>query len=275
MYFHVLYSKIYSNNSSNNRKYCRVNFLIIMDKGWIKLHRKITENPMYFSEPFTRMQAWIDLLILANHSGKELYIRGNKVEVKRGEIARSTDSFAQRWRWSRGKVLRYFSHLENSHMIVQQKSHVITLLSICKYDSYQSDGTTDGTTDGQQTVQQTVHEQECKNVKNDNINKEATKKNKSAAEKIDDYLSIVPEDWKESVEVWLRYKKDRKEMYKSDRSFGSFFKTIERESQGDPNIFKAAVEQSIKNNWSGVFPKKHANKHPMIDNTRRKVYDEF
>lgn len=217
------------------------------------------------------MQAWIDLLIMANHNGRIIYIRGNKVEINRGEIARSTEGLAQRWMWSRGKVIRFLNELENSKMIVQQKNRVITLLSILNYDVYQSDGTTDKTADGQQTV----HEQECKNVKNDNINKEATKKNKSVAEKIDDYLSIVPEDWKESVEVWLRYKKDRKEMYKSDRSFGSFFKTIERESQGDPNIFKTAVEQSIKNNWSGVFPKKHANKHPMIDNTRRKVYDEF
>lgn len=243
-----------------------------MDKGWIKLHRKITENPMYFSEPFTRMQAWIDLLLLANHSGKELYIRGNKVEVKRGEVARSTDSFAQRWRWSRGKVLRYFSHLENSRMIVQQKSHVINLLSICKYDSYQSDGTTDG----QQTVQQTVHEQECKNEKNDNINKEATKKNKSVSEKIEDYLGMIPENWREPVEIWLNYKKERKEIYKTGRSFKSFFKTIEKESQNNPAIFLAAVEQSIKNNWSGVFPKKHAvEKHPMVDHSKQKVYDEF
>lgn len=57
MYFHVLYSKIYSNNSSNNRKYCRVNFLIIMDKGWIKtkeelgLHQKDGDGYWYTDEP--------------------------------------------------------------------------------------------------------------------------------------------------------------------------------------------------------------------------------
>lgn len=142
------------------------------NNGWIKLHRKIFDNPMYFSEPFTRMQAWIDLLLLANHSGQYFYIRGNRIDVKRGEVAHSMESLAQRWKWSRGKVLRYISQLENSQMIVQQKSHVITKLSITNYNTYQSDGTTDSTTDGQQTVQQTDTNKNVKNDKNENKERE-------------------------------------------------------------------------------------------------------
>ena len=137
------------------------------NNGWIKLHRKIFDNPMYFSEPFTRMQAWIDLLLLANHSGQYFYVRGNRIDVKRGEVAHSMQSLAQRWKWSRGKVLRYISQLENSQMIVQQKNHVITKLSITNYNTYQSDGTTDSTTDGQQTVQQTDTNKNDKNDKNE------------------------------------------------------------------------------------------------------------
>ena len=142
------------------------------NNGWIKLHRKIFDNPMYFSEPFTRMQAWIDLLLLANHSGQYFYIRGNRIDVKRGEVAHSMESLAQRWKWSRGKVLRYISQLENSQMIVQQKSHVITKLSITNYNTYQSDGTTDSTTDGQQTVQQTDTNKNDKNEKNEERERE-------------------------------------------------------------------------------------------------------
>jgi len=142
------------------------------NNGWIKLHRKIFDNPMYFSEPFTRMQAWSDLLLLANHSGQYFYIRGNRIDVKRGEVAHSMESLAQRWKWSRGKVLRYISQLENSQMIVQQKSHVITKLSITNYNTYQSDGTTDSTTDGQQTVQQTDTNKNDKNDKNENKERE-------------------------------------------------------------------------------------------------------
>ena len=56
-------------------------------------------------------------------------------------------------------------------MIVQQKNHVITKLSITNYNTYQSDGTTDSTTDGQQTVQQTDTNKNDKKEKNDKNDK--------------------------------------------------------------------------------------------------------
>ena len=111
--------------------------------GWIKIHRNITENPMYFSEPFTRMQAWIDLLLVANYRDSVIYVRGNKVDVKRGQIAKSQDFFATRWKWSRGKVIRFLDELQKCGQIVQQKSNVITLISVVNYEYYQQDGTTD------------------------------------------------------------------------------------------------------------------------------------
>ncbi len=134
------------------------------NNGWIKLHRKITDDPMYFSETFTRMQAWIDMILLANYSEGFFYIRGNKVTVNRGQIGYSQESLAKRWKWSRGKVRRFLKQLENDGKIVQQKSSVITLISIVNYDAYQSDGTTDSTTDGRQT------DINKKNKKNKNLN---------------------------------------------------------------------------------------------------------
>ncbi len=67
----------------------------IVNKGWIRLHRSITENDQYFSEPFTRTQAWIDLLLLANHKESFFYKRGNKVVVKRGQVGYSKESLAE------------------------------------------------------------------------------------------------------------------------------------------------------------------------------------
>lgn len=126
-----------------------------MAEGWIRLHRKITENALYFSEPFTRMGAWFDLLILANHTEGFIYVRGNRVVVGRGQVGWSQQSLAERWKWSRGKVIRFLSELENDQQIVQQKNNITSLISIVNYDMYQSDGTTkctsDKTTDGPQT----------------------------------------------------------------------------------------------------------------------------
>src|SRR5690554_3334010 len=110
--------------------------------GWISIHRKITDNPLYFSEPFTRMQAWIDLLIIANHKENFFYVRGNRVVVKRGDVGHSQQQLSLRWKWSRGKVIRFLGELEREGMIVQQKSRLITIISIVNYGMYQSNGTT-------------------------------------------------------------------------------------------------------------------------------------
>ena len=106
-------------------------------EGWIKIYRKIMENPMYLSEPFTRMQAWIDLLLIANRKDGFFYIRGNKVIVHRGQIGLSERTLAVRWKWSRGKVSRFLKDLENEHQIEPQKNSVTTLISISNYDEYQ------------------------------------------------------------------------------------------------------------------------------------------
>jgi len=115
----------------------------------------------YFAEPFTKWQAWIDLLLMANYEDNIINIRGIPVEVKRGQVAAGEEFLADRWMWSRGKVRRFLRYLEGKTVqrIVQQKGHVITVITIVNWDKYQgndtSGGTTNSTTDGHQTVQQT------------------------------------------------------------------------------------------------------------------------
>lgn len=124
-------------------------------EGYILLYRKIIDNPYYFSEPFTHSQAWIDMLLIANHKSGYIYKRGVKIEVKRGQIGYDSKSLSSRWKWSRGKVLRFLDELEIDQQIVQQKNNLTTLISICNYDSYQIDSTPKSKpkryTDGTQT----------------------------------------------------------------------------------------------------------------------------
>ena len=122
-----------------------------MENSWIRLHRKIMDDPLYFAEPFTKMQAWIDLLLLANFADRVMFIRGNRVTIKRGQVAYSREWFSGRWRWSRGRVERFLTLLESDRKIVQQKSRIISVVTIVNYDFYQnsekSERTTDGTTE--------------------------------------------------------------------------------------------------------------------------------
>lgn len=141
-------------------------------EGWIKIHRKIMDNPLYLSEPFTRMQAWIDLLLLANHKEGFFYVRGNKVVVGRGQVGTSSRTLASRWQWSRGKVERFLKDLENDNQIEPQKNNVITLISICNYDDYQN---TEPQTEPQTSRRRATDEPQTDRNKNDK--KEKNEKN--------------------------------------------------------------------------------------------------
>lgn len=133
--------------------------------GWIKLHRSIIETPEWLSEPFTRAQAWVDLLLLANHKTGTVRRRGITVIVGRGQVGYSEDSLSVRWKWSKGKARRFLKDLiemsrierrlaeitvpkivpKNEPKTVLKKTSVSNLIHIINYDKYQTNSTEDST----------------------------------------------------------------------------------------------------------------------------------
>ena len=57
---------------------------------------------------------------------------------------------------------------------------------------------------------------------------------------------------------WLEYKKEKRQTYKP-RGLEAFKKRLTGLSGGDPVIANAIVEQSMANNYAGVFPLKNNN----------------
>lgn len=144
-----------------------------MSTGWIKVHRSLVEHDLWLSEPFTRGQAWVDLLLLANHKSGSIRRRGIKVNVRRGEVGMSLRELAGRWKWSLGKVQRYFEELKADTQIHYrtdtEKVSVTNLISLTNYEKYQlGDTETDtetGIKKGTETDTETGTEQECKEGK--------------------------------------------------------------------------------------------------------------
>jgi len=109
-----------------------------MSKGWVYLHRSIFDSPFYFAEKFTKSQAWIDLLLLANHKTGYIDKRGNLIEVKRGYVGYSKKALMIRWKWSSDKVNKFIKDLTGMGQISEQKiAKITTLLQILNYDKYQ------------------------------------------------------------------------------------------------------------------------------------------
>ena len=102
-------------------------------KGFIMIDRSILEDDMYFSEKFTRMQAYMDLCLLAAFKSRTFYIRGNKVELQPMQVAKSVRDLADRWQWGINKVRSFILELEKSGIIDTQKTSVIQIITIKKY----------------------------------------------------------------------------------------------------------------------------------------------
>ena len=107
-------------------------------EGWLKLHRKYRDSDLWLCEKFTRGQAWIDLLMLANFEKSYFYKRDVKINVLPGQVARSEVELADRWKWSRNKVRKFLNDLEKEQQIIQQKSNVTQILTIVNFEEYQN-----------------------------------------------------------------------------------------------------------------------------------------
>ncbi len=138
-------------------------------QGWIKVHRSMSDHFLWNSEPFSKGQAWLDLLLHANFTDNEILIKGQVVKLARGQQARSEVTLAKHWKWSRNKVRRFLELLKKEGMIVSETTHLTSIISVCNYDSFQSGDTADGTSIetsvGTSSEQVTKHSKECKERK--------------------------------------------------------------------------------------------------------------
>lgn len=92
--------------------------------------------------------------------------------------------------------------------------------------------------------------QEQKEEKEKDIDKSISKKKDDRVK----FVESLPEDWRQVMITWLKYKSERRESYKSAQSIKVFFKHLQEYSNHDVTEAERIIEQSIANNWAGAFP---------------------
>ena len=117
-----------------------------MDKGWIKLNRKIQDHWIWSDHEYAF--AWMDLLLMANHDDKKILVDKKPVIIKRGQTLTSIKKLSARWGWGRNRVYRFLGALERDNMIIRDGTPNGTTLTIVNYGKYQSKGNTNGTSHG-------------------------------------------------------------------------------------------------------------------------------
>lgn len=116
--------------------------------GFFKIERDFMSSPFWLSEEFTKPQAWIDLIGMANYADKTKFYKGVFQSVKRGQIVTSQQALADRWKWSRHRVSDFLRTLEAANMVTTERTTHGTLVTVVNYGFYQDAGTAKGTTKG-------------------------------------------------------------------------------------------------------------------------------
>lgn len=156
-----------------------------MGNGWIKLHRKLLENPLAKKPAWAWL--WVVLLLKANHEKNDFIWNGKVVRVRAGQFVTGRLELAKESSLSPSSVERALEYLESGHQIEQQKTTKYRLITIVKWSEYQHEKTTKRTTGGQQADTN-------KNEKNDNKRlllkeKPPTLEERARAQKIKDDLT--------------------------------------------------------------------------------------
>ena len=88
------------------------------DLGWISLHRQLSDHWLWKEKRvFSKAEAWIDILLIANHKDNKTLLGNELITVKRGSFITSEIKLMSRWNWSKSKVRAFLSLLQDEKMI--------------------------------------------------------------------------------------------------------------------------------------------------------------
>ena len=232
-------------------------------QGWIKLHRKIMDNKMWQEKPFSRGQAWIDLLLMANHDDNTFLFDGRFIDLEKGGFITSEHKLMERWGWSKSKVRLFLNELQKQQMIVKNADQKKTTITIYNYSVYQDSETTERPLkDHSKTTERPLKDPN----KND---KECTKNDK------ENIYNTLPVQLHEHLKEFIEHRKKIKKPM-SDHAVRLMLKKLNELSGGDIETSIQILDQSILNGWAGVFPLKEikSNEDPYAKLIREAMQDE-
>ena len=136
-----------------------------MSEGWIKLHRKMLDNPLVCKDG-DYLAVWVYLLLNATHKNYPALFKGKKIELKAGQLLTGRKSISNTLSINEAKIQRILKTFENEQQIEQQTSNKNSLITILNWDRYQQNEQQNET---QMNNKWTTTEQQVntnKNVKN-------------------------------------------------------------------------------------------------------------
>lgn len=257
-----------------------------MEKGYIRLNRSFFDNEIWqATRAFNESEAWLDLIQSARFEPSVITSRIGSYEVTwgRGEYPASIRFLSRKWGRSERWTRTFLSKLKQRGMIDTRDGGGVSIIRLLNYDKYNGDTLNDTpisfnnndlqaqvthlTTqldelarkiaEERHTVDTNTNKGEEREKKKKIISKDITKEKENVFSHLGFDLSFIDrEEYSGIMRQWLDYKREIKKQYKSDKSVKVCYDRLVKLSGGDPDIAAAIVEQSIGNNYQGLFPLK-------------------
>lgn len=138
-----------------------------MYRGWVKIHRKIWDNPIVTKDS-DYIAVWIYLLTNASHKNHDIFWRGERITLHPGELVTGRKEIAKATKVNETKVYRILKTLKSEHQIEQQPTRQGSLFAIVNWNEYQNSEqqSEQQVNNNRTTTEQQVNTiQECKELK--------------------------------------------------------------------------------------------------------------
>lgn len=105
--------------------------------GWIKVHRKMLDNPVVFKDP-DHLAVWMYLLLEATHQDYPKMFGGKKVVLKPGQLITGRKVISEKTGVEESKVKRILKLFKSEQQIDQQAERYGSIISILSWNEYQN-----------------------------------------------------------------------------------------------------------------------------------------
>ena len=147
-----------------------------MNNGWIKIHRKILENPIFSSEKGFRI--WVWCLLKAGHQERDIYLGNEKIHLKAGEFIFGRGSASEQLGIKESTIRNWINTLKKDRYIDIKPTNKYSLIKVINWKQYQDNEQVDG--------------QQSKNkVKTNQKQMDTNKKDKNVKNDKNTYIQIL------------------------------------------------------------------------------------